>query len=91
MGDCGSVLADGIGHVIGADDIGDIGLREFVVDVLQLEHLVIRHVGFGEQHVHVARHAARDRVDGVFHLDAFLLQHVGHFAHACWACATAMP
>ncbi len=28
IGDLGSVLADGIGHVIGADHIGDIGLGE---------------------------------------------------------------
>ena len=54
--------------------------RELGIDVLELEHLVIRHVGFGEQHVHVAGHAAGDRMDGVFHLDAFLLQHVGHLA-----------
>jgi hypothetical protein len=27
--------------------------------------LVVGHVGFGQQHVHVAGHAARDRVDGV--------------------------
>ncbi|CAH2400836.1 hypothetical protein MES5069_270074 [Mesorhizobium escarrei] len=30
-----------------ADDVGDVGLRELGVDVLELEHLV-RHVGFGQ-------------------------------------------
>ena len=59
-----------VGDVVGADDVGDVGLRELGVDVLELEHLVIGHVGFGQQHVHVAGHAAGDRVDGVFHLDA---------------------
>ena len=53
---------------------------EFGVDVLELEHFVIGHVGFGEQHVHVARHAAGHRMDRVFDLDAFLLQMVGHLA-----------
>jgi hypothetical protein len=33
-----------------------------------------------KQHVHVAGHAARDRMDRVFHLDALLLEHVGHLA-----------
>ena len=74
-------MADGIGHVIGADHIGDIGLGELGVDVFQLEHFVIGHIGFGQQHVHVAGHAARHRMDGVGDLDAFLLQLVGHFAH----------
>ena len=35
------------------------------VDVVHLLELVVRHVGLGEQHVHVARHAAGDRVDRV--------------------------
>jgi hypothetical protein len=69
-----------VGDVVGADDEGDVGLRELAVDVLQLEHFVIRHVGFGQQHVHVARHAARDRVDRVFDADAFLLELVAHLA-----------
>src|SRR5258705_2444778 len=55
-------------------------ISEFGVDVLKLEHLVIGHVGFGQQHVHVAGHATRDRVDRVLHLDAFLLQQIAHFA-----------
>ncbi len=54
-------------------------MRELAVDVFQFEDFVVGHVGFGEQHVHVARHAARDRVDGVLHFDAFLLQLVRHF------------
>ena len=41
---------------------------------------VYGHVGFGEQHVHVAGHAAGDRVDRVLDLDAFLLELVGQLA-----------
>ena len=52
--------------------IGDVGLRELGVDVLELEHLVVGHVGFGQQHVHVAGHAAGDRMDRVLDLDAFV-------------------
>ena len=54
--------------------------RELGVDVLELEHLVIGHVGFGQQHVHVAGHAARDRVDRVFDADALFLEQVAHLA-----------
>ena len=69
-----------VGHVVGADHVGDVGLRELRVDVLKLEHLVVGDVGFGQEHVHVPRHAAGDRVDGVFHLHALRLQLVGHLA-----------
>ncbi len=80
MGELLSVLAAGIGDVVGADDEGDVGLGELAVDVLQLEHLVVGDVGLGEQDVHVARHSARDRVDRELHADALLLEQVGHFA-----------
>ena len=49
--------------VVGADDDGDIDVREIVVDLVHLEDDVIRHLGLGQQHVHVAGHAAGDRVD----------------------------
>ena len=40
------------------------------VDVVHLLELVVGHVGLGQQHVHVPRHAPRDRVDRVADLDA---------------------
>ena len=55
-------------------------LAEFRVDIFQLEHFVIGDIGFSQQHVHVPRHAARDRMDRVFDVDAFLLQQITHFA-----------
>ena len=55
-------------------------MRKLRVDVFELEHLVIRHVGLGEQHVHMTRHAAGHRVNGVFDLDACLFQAIRHFA-----------
>ena len=33
---------------------------------------VVGDLGFGEQHVHVARHAAGDRMDRELHVDAAL-------------------
>ena len=69
-----------VDHVVGADDERDVGLGELGVDVLELEHLVVGHVGFGQQHVHVPGHAPRDRVDRVLDADAFLLEQVAHLA-----------
>ena len=70
-----------IGDVIGADHISHIGLRELRIDVFELENLIIRNIGFGEQHIHMARHAACDRMNGVRHFDALRFQVVRHFAH----------
>lgn len=37
--------------------------REIVVDLVHLENNVVRHTGFSQQHVQLARHAPGDRVD----------------------------
>ena len=42
----------------------------------------VRHVGLGQQDVHVAGHPSGDRMDRVLHLDAALLELIGEFAHA---------
>ena len=73
-------LGGGVGHVVGSDHEGHVGLTEVAVDLLQLQHLVIRHVGLGQQDVHVAGHAAGDGMDGVADIDALVLQQVGHLA-----------
>jgi hypothetical protein len=41
-----------------------------LVDVFEVVDHVVRHAGFGQQHVHVPGHAARDRVDRELHFDA---------------------
>ena len=53
----------GIGHVVGADDQGDVGLREVAVDLVHFDQAVVGDVGLGEEDVHVTGHAARDRMD----------------------------
>ena len=70
-----------IDHVVGADDERHIGLAEFAIDFFQIEDLVVRHAGFGEQHVHVTRHAPGNRVDGKFHLDPGFFEQRRHFPH----------
>ena len=69
-----------VGDVVRADDEGDVGGFEFTVDFVQFKDFVIGHVGFRQQDVHVTRHPARDRVDGIGYFDAFGFQQVGHFA-----------
>ena len=64
----------GVHDVVRADHEHDVGVREVVVDLVHLEHDVVRHVRFGEQHVHVSGQAAGDRVDAEAHVDAFAAQ-----------------
>jgi hypothetical protein len=71
----------GVGDVVGADHERDVGARELAVDVVHLLELVVGDVGLGQQHVHVAGHAPRDRVDGVEDLDAALLELGGELGH----------
>src|SRR5262249_14237528 len=58
------VLGGGrVDGVVGADDEDDGGVVEVVVDLVHFQHDVVRHLGLGQQHVHVARQAPGDGVD----------------------------
>ena len=79
-------------HVVGADDDRHVALRERGVDLVHFLELVVRHVGLGQQHVHVPRHAAGDGVNGV--LDRACRAASSSVASSrtvCWAWATARP
>src|SRR5262249_55272916 len=54
-----------VDHVVGSDDECHVGAGKLRVDLVHLLQLPVGHVRLGEQDVHVARHAAGDRVDGV--------------------------
>src|SRR5258708_2504506 len=56
--------------------ISDVGLRHVAVDGVHIEELVVGDVGFGEQHVHVAGHAAGDGVNAEGDVDAALGERV---------------
>ena len=71
----------GIHHVVRADDECHVRLRKLPVDLVHVVEPVVRYVRLGQQHVHVARHAPRDRMDGVLHLTAALLDQLGQLAH----------
>ena len=56
-----------IHDVVGPQHQGHVGLRHLGVDLLHLDEAVVRDLGLGQQDVHVARHAAGDRVHGELH------------------------
>src|SRR5262249_30632459 len=58
-------LCSRVRHIVRTDDQSDVCLREVRVDLLHRVELVVGYVCLGEQDVHVARHAAGDRVNGV--------------------------
>ena len=47
------------------------------VRLVHLLELVVGHVGLGQQHVHMAGHAARHRVDGVEDVDSTRFESLG--------------
>ena len=69
----------GVYHIVGAYDEHDVGSSEVLVDLLEVEQFVVRHVRLGEQHVHVSGHTAGHGVNGVLHVDAPLLEVVHGF------------
>src|SRR5467141_4683605 len=77
----GSIRAGGrVGDVVGANHQGDVGLREVTIDLIHLDQAVVGNIGFGEQHIHVARHASGNGVNGETHVHAALAQSIVEFA-----------
>src|SRR6185295_9219735 len=76
-----SVGAGGrIHHVVGANDEGDVALGHFGIDLVHLDQIGVRNVGFGKKDIHVARHSSGDRVDGELYRDPPFLQLVVELA-----------
>src|SRR5580693_4575669 len=71
----------GIGDVVGTDHESHIGLRKVTIDKVHLQELVVRNVGFGQQHIHVAGHAAGDGMNAEGDLHAAFGQGIVKFAH----------
>ena len=70
-----------IDDVVGADDERHVAARHLGVDVVHLDQPVVGNLRFGQQHVHVAGHAAGDRMDGELHVDAALRQLLVEIVH----------
>lgn len=62
MGDLGSLLAAGLTTSLERSNQHHVGLAKLGGDVVHLEHLAVGHLGFGQQHVYMAGHAADHRV-----------------------------
>ena len=65
-----SARAAGFVIIVRTNDECGVGLRKGAVDFVHIERLVLRNVGFGKQHVHVAGHAPGDRMNAEFPVDA---------------------
>src|SRR5699024_4482588 len=70
----GGIRVDG---VVGADHQDDVGVGEVVVDLVELHDDVVRHLGLGQQHVHVPGQTPGDRVHGKAHVHAAVPQGAG--------------
>mmetsp|Transcript_24553 Transcript_24553/g.75848 ORF Transcript_24553/g.75848 Transcript_24553/m.75848 type:complete len:336 (-) Transcript_24553:503-1510(-) len=78
-GDDGVGVLDGGGvdGIVGADDEGDVRVREVVVDLVHFVDDVVGDAGFGEEDVQLARHPSGDGVDGEAGLDALVVEGLG--------------
>ena len=52
-------------------------MREGGIDLVEVIQALVGNIGLGQQHIHVAWHAAGNRMDGKFHIHAACQQH-GH-------------
>ena len=62
-----------VARVVGTNDDGDIALREFRVDFIHLDELLVRNVGLSQEDIHVPGHSASNWVNGVLDLGIELL------------------
>ena len=56
------------------DNQREVRIVKVLVDLLQLQHHVVRHARLSEQHVELAGHAASDGVDAEAHVDTVRAQ-----------------
>mmetsp|Transcript_79645 Transcript_79645/g.161988 ORF Transcript_79645/g.161988 Transcript_79645/m.161988 type:complete len:257 (+) Transcript_79645:95-865(+) len=63
-----------VDSVVRTDDEHNISVRHLGVDLVHLQHDIVRHASLSQQHIHLARHAARHRVNAKLDCDAILLQ-----------------
>ena len=71
----------GIGAAVGADDDADIDGVHDGIDDVHLEQFIVGNVGFGEEDVHVARHAPGDGMNGEPDIGAVMFEQLGEFTH----------
>ncbi len=60
-----SCTSTGVDDIVGADNKGHVRVLEVVVDLIHLHEEVVGDISLSQQHVHVPRHPASHRVNGV--------------------------
>ena len=74
------ILRARIDYIVRSDHQHHVGVGEIVVQLVHFKNDVIGHLGFRQQHVHVARQATRDRMNAEAHFYALVAQKLGDFA-----------
>merc|ERR1719402_1287869 len=77
----GVVFSCRVDSVVGSDHQGEVGVGEVVVQLVHLQHNVVRDTGLGQQHVQLPGHPAGDRVDAEPHLLALLDKNLDQLGH----------
>ena len=78
---CSFRMASGrVDDVVGADDNSQIGFLESLVGSVHLHELLVVHISFGQQHVHVSGHSSGHRMDGVGNGGSAFFERVGQIA-----------
>ncbi len=70
-------VSGGVDDVVSTDDDHEIGVGEHGIDGIHFQHVFVVHVGFSEEHVHVAGHTAGNGMDGVVNGSALGFESVG--------------
>src|SRR5699024_703652 len=72
-------LSSRIYHIIGPNDKHNVSGFKFRIDLFHIKKLIVWHVCFGQQHIHMAGHAARDRMDAVLYFHPSLPHLINYF------------
>ena len=75
----GIALSTRIDNIVSAQNQDRVRFGEIMVDVIHGQGNIVGDVGFGEQDVHVSRHASSDGVNGKADLDTTFAQAIGKF------------
>ncbi|CNU83885.1 Uncharacterised protein [Salmonella enterica subsp. enterica serovar Bovismorbificans] len=68
-------------RIVRANHQHGIGIGEIIIDLVHLQHDVIRHFRLRQQHVHMPRQATRHRMNAETHVDPARAQFFGDFRH----------
>ena len=78
-GTAGITTGHGVDDVVSSDDQRNIRGIEFRIDLIEIKDQVVGDTGFGEKHVHMPGHAARDGMDCKFYFNPAFLQQLAQF------------